>query len=415
MAGGGISLEPRTRHRFTAIGFSGGTLEQLDPLATPYERPPGVGPGGRSEVQFGSSPVSVGGVTDACEPVFTMFVTFRLRRRPNAADQRRLAAALDEIESVYPSSPHGVLLHVAYGLAYFGRLRGGLDGELVSAAMPRSDVDPQRRALAPTEATGSAQVDEDDVLLTMRSDSLRQLDDVRSWLVGLRRGLAGIDRRRPGLEILLVPTSTRVMFTQPGMPRRVAEAAGLPFAHRVDPDAGMWLEPARFSEIESPRRHCVRVDRSAGELGAYFADGAIQALDHMVIEIATESEPPCVPGPTSDPIAELDLQLAALDRRAAPAVTAPANPVLAMGRLHGPGLDRIDVGTGRPTPKQHWTMFAPSVDHIARVRAERARIEASGERRFYTTRQQDFLVPPRRHRAFPLVELDVDDAVTDPD
>jgi hypothetical protein len=401
LAGGGTPLGTRTRHRFSAIGFSGGTLDGLDGLAAPCERPPGVGLGGRSDVQFGSSWVSVGGVTDACEPVFTMFLTFGLRRRPRAADQRRLADALDEIESTFEATPGGVLVHTAYGLPYFAKLPGGLYGELVHAAMPRSDVDPRHAALADGGAVGSARVESNDLLITLRSDSLRQLDDVRAWFVGLRRGLGGTDRRRPGLDALLTPTSTRVMFAQRGMPRRVADAARLPCAAQIDPDASMWLDAAPFSAIEAPRRHCVRVEPSpSSELASYFTRGAIQALDHMVLDLGPAAAPP------DAPIDDHELDALAWEQTAGTA--SPANPLLAMGRLHGPGLDQMDAVCGRPTPKQHWTMFAPSVDHVARVRAERARIEARRTRPIRTTRHQDFIVPPRRHRAFPLAEIDDD-------
>jgi hypothetical protein len=61
-------------------------------------------------------------------------------------------------------------------------------------------------------------------------------------------------------------------------------------------------------------------------------------------------------------------------------------------------------------------MFVPTADLFATLRRDQASLDlvdelgvapghAGIERFITTTRRQNFLVPPRRHRAFPLVEL----------
>jgi hypothetical protein len=100
-------------------------------------------------------------------------------------------------------------------------------------------------------------------------------------------------------------------------------------------------------------------------------------------------------------------------------------------RNDGPGFDGMDVPAFRTFPgsngvnvpagtgqfKLQFLMFVPTADLFARMRAATAAQDLqhqflnnedddNGLERFITaTRRQNFLVPPRRHRAFPLLEL----------
>ena len=85
-------------------------------------------------------------------------------------------------------------------------------------------------------------------------------------------------------------------------------------------------------------------------------------------------------------------------------------------RIDGPGFDAMDTRTGRNTPKLQFSGFFPSADFFADLRRSQASVdlldefdleeEDHGLERFITaTRRQNYLIPPRRHRAFPLVEL----------
>lgn len=85
-------------------------------------------------------------------------------------------------------------------------------------------------------------------------------------------------------------------------------------------------------------------------------------------------------------------------------------------RMDGPGFDSMDVPDGSNQPKLQFTMFAPSADFFRTMRSNQASLDLAaqnnvapsdnGLERFITaTRRQNFLVPPRRHRIFPLVEL----------
>jgi hypothetical protein len=85
-------------------------------------------------------------------------------------------------------------------------------------------------------------------------------------------------------------------------------------------------------------------------------------------------------------------------------------------RMDGPGFDHMDVPDGSSQPKLQFTVFVPSADFFARLRVNQASLDLqahfgvnptkNGLDRFITaTRRQNFLCPPRRHRAFPLAEL----------
>jgi hypothetical protein len=85
-------------------------------------------------------------------------------------------------------------------------------------------------------------------------------------------------------------------------------------------------------------------------------------------------------------------------------------------RIDGPGFDAMDTTTGRNTAKLQFSAFMPSSDFFALLRRNQASLdllnefdleeEDHGIERFITaTRRQNYLIPPRRHRAFPLIEL----------
>jgi len=85
-------------------------------------------------------------------------------------------------------------------------------------------------------------------------------------------------------------------------------------------------------------------------------------------------------------------------------------------RMDGPGFDAMDVPDHSVQPKLQFTVFVPSADFFTNMRRNQASLDLAakygvaasdnGLERFITaTRRQNFLVPPRRHRAFPLLEL----------
>jgi hypothetical protein len=92
-------------------------------------------------------------------------------------------------------------------------------------------------------------------------------------------------------------------------------------------------------------------------------------------------------------------------------------------RMDGPGFDTLDVpdvivrpGKTGDVPKLQFTAFVPTADFFDTMRRNQAALNLQAqfavdpndnglERFLTTTRRQNFLVPPRRNRAFPLLEL----------
>jgi hypothetical protein len=79
-------------------------------------------------------------------------------------------------------------------------------------------------------------------------------------------------------------------------------------------------------------------------------------------------------------------------------------------------MDALDVSGGAPTPGVHFLALTPGapIFHRSRMGMDATDVapryglapSANGINAFIrATRRQNFLVPPRRHRAFPLVEL----------
>ena len=104
------------------------------------------------------------------------------------------------MEQAYPFSPSGVFMTVAYGIPYFERLPGGFSGRarrrdtcrasrpnrersaLEEAVPGPTDVSPQNPGITKQRFNVPVQIESNDMLLTLRSDSSEILDDVLSWL-----------------------------------------------------------------------------------------------------------------------------------------------------------------------------------------------------------------------------------------
>ena len=451
---------------------------------------------------------AVNGVLVRFGPVFTFFSPAKLTRTPTRRDQAIFAQALETIEAEFAFSPRGVFTFVAYGIPYFNRLPGGLHGRLVSRYLPQLASDASRYVLeeavpSPTDVSQQnpgitkqkfnvpVAIEHNDVLFTLRSDSMRNLLEVQAWLQGSGRLR---DRRMgsPGFEGLFQFQRTRVMFQQIGLPRKVAEAHKLPFSRQINPQSPMWMGFAdQQVDASGPAAVVTFVGNSSAKLtdaepGSYFDNGSIQHLSHDILDLAQfyqlakvdpdhpEGEPytervqymfrsnelATVHGLPSEGNADQftdgggpaflnnrfqgagDAFLAAqdADRKFAPPpkgkqtqrATFTGTPrighISALQRssrakdgtpihirMDGTGFDNLDVPDRSDQPKLQFTAFVPSAEFFRAMRANaaaqdlQARFKVdpddNGIERFMTaTRRQNFLVPPRRHRAFPLLE-----------
>lgn len=436
---------------------------------------------------------AINGVQVQFGPVHTYFEPANLRRTLTKADQAVLANALDTIESVYEFSPAGVMVFVSYGLGYFSRLPGGLSGASVSSLyIPRLVFDTNRMALeeakaSPTDAGQpgivkrkfdiTPMIGGNDVLFTIRSDDSAHVQDVLKWLRGNSSTLNGQAIPAPALPLTWFPV--RAMFSQPGLPRQIAEREGLYYADRINDQSPMWMG---FSDNQTagtgPAAACTFAGNASAQLttaqsGDYFDNGAIQNLSHVVLDLEAfyartgeagsaedetylervqymfRSNPPPSFGGGGDPFlngggpaylpnafkgegdAALGAQgvntpgfahrighMTALQQSS----RAPDGTPLHI-RMDGPGFDILDVpdiivrpGRSGNVPKLQFTAFVPTADFFDTMRRNQAAQNLqtqfavdpndNGIERFLTsTRRQNFLCPPRRHRAFPLLEL----------
>jgi hypothetical protein len=471
--------------RAAGLGVAVSTLGALDLLALIPERATAAS-NKLPEIQFAiekyiAPALGIERVKVRLGPIYTTFATFALTRTPTAADQEALASALARIEASYPFSPGGVFATIAYGIPYFERLPGGMTGALVAGHMPRLRTEPERYVLeeavpGPTDVSPlnpgvtkerfavPVQIEANDVLLTLRSDSTTIIDDVLSWVSGGSSTLAGQDVGSSGLGGLLSVTSRRLTFVQQGLPRKIAEEQQLPYAEMINPQSPMWMGffSQQVGSSGAPPVVTFLGNTTATMTTAakrdYFAHGSIQHLSHLIQDLEQFYERPKetyerraaamfgsdpLPshgyadqytnggGPAAlrnsflsslsasgeaESLAQFDHQrhighTTALQRSSRAANTKPIHI-----RADGPGFDSLDVPDGSQQPKLNFSIFVPTADFFRTMRRNQASLDLAqqngvpqenvGLERFITaTRRQNFLVPPRKHRAFPLLEL----------
>ncbi len=450
---------------------------------------------------------TINGVLFRFGPVYTVFLTAKLNWTPRRSDQADLENALETIEAVYPFSPSGIFTFVSYGLPYFKKLPGGLNGSLVSSYMPRLLSDNTRYVLeeavpAPTDVSSQnpnitkqtfnvpVTIESNDVLFTFRSDSLNVINDVVNWLLGSDE-LGGYFIYSPNFAFngLFTYTTIRTEFVQIGLPRQVANQYRLPYASEINPQTPMWMG---FSDQQVAASGPAAITTFQGNSsarfttatsGSYFDNGSIQHLSHLIQDLAQFYKNPDEPFTErvqymfrSDPIPSLgnsdqftdgggtaflandatiflkyqaEGTTEAIQTAASPNTVNDPQPDTGtreprMGhlpalqqssraadgtpihiRMDGPGFSSGDVPNGTAQPKLQFTIFVPTADFFRTMRSNQAALnfqtfqqgfggsatgtvaaEDNGLERFITaTRRQNFLCPPRRHRAFPLVEF----------
>lgn len=427
--------------------------------------------------QFIAPARSLDGVLFRFAPVYTAFSTFVLSRRPTMVDRRRLSEALATIENRYAFLPSGVFTIVGFGVPYFRRLRGRR--HVLARHVPRLLSDPSRFALEEavpgptdvsplnpgvTKATYNVPVtiEANDMVIILRSDSRAVIADILAYLEGAET-LNGSAVAPAGLEELLQCTSSRLMFTQLGLPRRVADRHQLPYASSINPASPMWMgfgdqqvSGAGPAAITTFAGNC-SARLTTARAGDYFDNASIAHLSHVIEDLPLfygERDEPyterCQYMFRSNPIPSTGYRnqyadgggpaffdnvyqgtedaernaagvntyegerrmghLSALQRSSRAADGTPMHI-----RADGPGFDSLDVPDGTPQPKLEFCVFVPTADFFTTMRRNQASLdlvathgvepEDNGLERFLTaTRRQNFLIPPRRHRAFPLLE-----------
>ncbi len=460
---------------------------------------------------------------------YTLLAPAKLTRNPTKQDQQVLANALATIEANYAFSPSGIFTFVAYGLPYFNRL----PQSLVASRMPRLSFNHNRSVLeeavpGPTDVgrpgvskqtfNVPVRIETNDVLFTLRSDSLTNLNDVANWVQGSNT-LNGRSVPSPAFNGLFAFDTPRLNFVQPGLPRQVANQLAAqnvsPFTTVntvINPASPMWMGFVdQQVDSSAPNGATVTFAQanaggSIGKLttanpGDYFDNGSIMHLSHNIDDLLQfyNKDPNKFTG--AEPFSErVQYMFRSFTPQNTPGLPAPEDPndqftnggglgaptgnlatqqqtafvsniftgpnavfnnfdpdLLAQGikqlrvgheqalqrssraadgtplhiRNDGPGLSSMDVPDGSTQATLEFMAFVPTAEFFRVMRINSASLdlvetgggnggtathvpagvkpsadEDDGLERFITaTRRQNFLIPPRRHRAFPLLEL----------
>lgn len=482
----------RAMLKASGVGAAATTLGGIGALAAPARMALGqtaTATTTRSDIQHDigalvDPPTTVDGIQFGFPPVFTTFSTLKFTRNPTKADQTTLENAFKAIEANYPASPAGVFVMTAYGIPYFNRLPGGINGALVRSRMPRLRSNTNRNMLeeavpAPTDVVAGngitklrfnvpVKIEGNDMVLILRSDSQKVLDNVIDWLNARTNFLNGHFVPAPNLSFLTL-TSRRLMFVDLGLPRKVADANNLPFAFMIDPRSPMWMGFAdQHVNGAGPALITTAQGNASARLttavaGNYFDKASIMHLAHTIQDLEqfyTDPDDENVHDPfrervrymfranpapaeqNADPFtdgggpgflpnlfrgpgdAANDAQgignpegqhrighLTALQRSSRATDGTPIH-----ARMDGPGFDSMDVPSGKDTAKLEFAVFIPTAEFFRVMRRNVAAQdlqtqfdvpeEDNGLERFITaTRRQNYLMPPRRHRSLPLIEL----------
>ena len=434
-----------------------GLYELVDRLARAPHRAVSalVPPPPEQHLLDGLAVVMDGGVEVVVPPLHHEVVTARVAAGDLRGGKRRLEAALQELEDRYVSTPKGLGVTVAYGVPYFRT-------HVPHAAASHLPYDrrAQKPALLdartfPSDPPGTI-LEQNDVAVLLRSDHLDHIADAHKLL---------FDQRA-----VFEPTSIRRGFVGGDLPRKMAQAAGVPGADLVPENSELFLGFTSTQKAGLGPRLIVNhetlgyVDLRTG----YFRGGTHMHLSHIAEDLeawylnfdfnervstafrpelrVAEGVQTVHQGP--DEVAtrrEVDEQFrrsGSFGHSASIQLTSrlQADHVGEDGTVYRKGTaipQRADFNTldnpfawtahpegdaysDQPAAGVHFVVFNPSSDDFHRNRLAMDGVLPDGTRLqlpprargqgfnsiLRTTHRQNFLVPPRRHRAFPLAELE---------
>jgi hypothetical protein len=445
-----------------ALGASG-AYELVDRLAGSSPPRAAAGPlPPEQHVLDGVRTVRDNGVEVQVPPLHHEMVTARVRvDRADLGDARRaLESALAELERRFTITPAGLGVSVAWGLPYFDRLVPG--GWRAHAPLDRRA---QKNALLPARRfqsdPDSTVLEENDVAILLRSDRLDHIAEGAKKLFGelglfdmtsIRKGFAGggfeggrslpkqmaVLAGVPGAELIPDTAELFLGFTSTqsqGLgPRKIANFETLGF---VDLRSGYFREGTHMhlSHINEQLDTWYqlfdfrqRVD-TVFRPGLRVADGT-QTVRQAPADVATreqisrgfESDRTIGHSAAIQSASRLQADHVSGDGTVYPKGTAVPHRA-DFNTLDNPFFwsadPRADGMSDQPSAGVHFVVFNPSSDDFERVRNAMDGIFPGGFRVklpprdrgqgfnsvLETTHRQNFLVPPRRHRAFPLAEL----------
>jgi hypothetical protein len=378
-----------------ALGAAG-MYELVDRLAAaqpPPRRAPLVR--GAQEQHIFDAPVTAeGGLRIVVPPRHHAVATARVDAGSPRGAQRDFEERLRRVEQ-----RPGLGVTVAWGLPYFRRhvtrqAERHLPFDHRAGGPVRALVDAVRFASDPA----STVLEANDVAVLLRSDSRADLDAALEHL--FTRDLA--------------PTSIRRGFVGDGLPKRMAVAAGVPGADSIPEGAQLFLGFTSTEESTMAAGKIANLEtlgHSDGGPDGYFTAGTTMHLSHLSIDLeAWYGRDSVLTRGRS--IGAHSGALQSESRLREPHIGAdgtvyPPGIPLAMradfDTLDNPFAWRRDGAAGPPAAGLHFVSFMATSGDFHRLRA--AMETARPRLPIRATHRQNFLVPPREHRSFPLAEI----------
>jgi hypothetical protein len=455
-----------TRRRFlggaaaAALG-GGGIYELVDRLGSAPARALAEPAGMPAEQHtFTLQTVRSEGIDVLVPPLHSEVITAKLSSTGLRDAQEELEQVLRRLDAAYPITPAGLGVTVAWGLPYFERHVP----EQARTHLPhdrRADKPvllPPRRFPSDPETTV---LESNDVAVLLRSDRRAHIDHAREAIFALpfftissiRRGFAGggfaggqglpkkmavaagvpgADLIPDGSELFLGFTSTQKSGLGPG---KIANHETLGY---VDLGAG-YFHGGTHMHLSH-----INEDLEAWYLNFDFAERVLTAFRPGMTDVRAGTQT-VAQGPAQvSPAAELERQFRSTGRFGHSASIQATSRLLADtvgadGTVYPKGTavpQRADFNTldnpfafsadperdrlaKTPSAGVHFVVFNPSGDDFERNRLAMDGVLPDGTRLavpqrnraqgfnsvLTTTHRQNFLVPPRRHRSFPLAEL----------
>jgi hypothetical protein len=380
--------------------------------------------------------------------------------------RRTLEQALREIEAEHRVSAAGLGVTVAWGLPYFRRFvpsqaRRAIPIDIRASAARRREIRILEDAELFPSDPGITRLEENDVAVLLRSDHLAAIDEAQRRIFDGLRGLFDLTSIRSGFV-------GGGLGGKASLPKTMAVRAGIPGAELMPPQAELFLGftstvrhalgPGRIANVETLGYARLR-DR-------YFAGGTHMHLSHLHENLnawylnfdhreqvdamfrpgtaaragaRTIDQPPSQVE-TADEVVAVHRRRGRIGHagsiqtasRLPHAVIGPDGTVYPKGtavpqRADFNTLDNpfawsahrtLDRMSDTPAAGTHFVVFNPTSDDFRRVRLAMDGVLPDGRDLrlapralgqginpvFHATHRQNFLVPPRAHRSFPLSE-----------
>ena len=446
---------------------AGGIYELVDRLGGSPRRPAAEGLTPEQHLLQGVRIVEDNGVEVVVPPLHHQLVTARVKVGERKSDlleaQRALENALAKLDRRFEQSPAGLGTTVAWGLPYFRRFVPKLADEHIPVDLraTKSKSKPVRVLLDsirfPSDPAETI-LEANDMAVLLRSDSLdhvaagsKAIFDLDLFEVtSIRKGFAG-----GGFD------------GGQSLPKKMAVAAQVPGSFLIPDRAELFLGFTSTQKAGLGPPKIANVEELGYSDGGYFTQGTHLAVSHITEDleawyvnfphderVATVFRPglkvkdavqtvPQGPDDVSDAArVQRDFARTKQIGHSAAIQTVsrlPKTTVGTSGAIYGPGTaipHRADFNTldnpfywsadpardgmsDTPAAGVHFVVFNPSSDDFNRGRMAMDGVLPDGTKLPFhprdrgqginsvlrTTHRQNFLVPPRVHRSFPLVEL----------